>query len=137
MKILIDSNVILDVLIRREKFFDHSRSVLLLCEIGLVEAVVSAMSIPNIIYIMRKELPRQDVEKVIRTITAIAKVSALTIEDIRRAAAGKFEDFEDGIQHSCAVRSKADYIVTRNLKDYSESQIPAISPHDFLEKFFQ
>ena len=136
MKILIDTNVLLDVLFRREKFFDHSRSVLLLCEIGLVEAVVSAMSVPNIIYIMRKEPAREEIEKVLLTIGAIAAVEPLTFEDLRAAALGDFADFEDGVQHACALRCKADCIVTRNVKDFAPGSIPAISPKDFLEKFF-
>ena len=71
------------------------------------------------------------------TIGAIAAVEPLTFEDLRAAALGDFADFEDGVQHACALRCKADCIVTRNVKDFAPGSIPAISPQDFLEKFFR
>ena len=137
MRLLIDANVILDVLQNREPHVKDSSVIWKLCETRQAEGFISALTFANLVYIMRKELAREEIERVLLTIGAIAAVEPLTFEDLRAAALGDFADFEDGVQHACALRCKADCIVTRNVKDFAPGSIPAISPQDFLEKFFR
>jgi len=137
MKVLIDTNVILDVLCKRPKFFEDSTKILKLCEVKKIMGVISVLSVPNIIYIMRKELNKEKIQQVIDTISLICFVSDLTMEDLKIAAGIDFADYEDAVQSVCAVRNNCEYILTRNKKDFANSKVPAISPSEFLDLNFK
>ena len=134
MKVLIDTNVILDVLCRREGFFDASSKVIKYCEVNKLEGVISALSIPNIVYIMRKELDNEKVKEVIGKLQLIFTVADLKSDDIKKTLSMDFNDFEDALQSACASRIKADYIVTRNIRDFKNSKVTAIKPTELLER---
>lgn len=136
MKILIDTNVILDVLIDRKEFVEDAVKVLKFCEIKRVEGYVSAMTFPNLVYIMRKQLKREEVKEVVERLCLLLFVAELQAEDIRRAAALEIADYEDALQCAQAMRIKADFIITRNIKDFKNSAVPALTPGAFLSRFF-
>ena len=83
---------------------------------------------------MRKELARNKIRQLIETLTGILTVSELRESDLTNAAKTDIDDYEDSIQSACASRIKADFIVTRNLKDFKNSRVPAISPSGLLER---
>ena len=134
MKVLIDTNVVLDVLCKREGFYEKSATVIKYCEINKITGIISALTIPNIVYIMRKELDRQKTVDIIEELQLIFTVADLRADDIKKALALDFTDYEDALQSACAARIKADYIVTRNIKDFSGSRVAAISPSELLER---
>lgn len=133
MKVLIDTNIILDVLCRRECFFEDSTKILKLCEINRISGIISALSFPNIVYIMRKELDGNKIKEVLEKLSLILGIADLKRDDLINATNMDFNDYEDALQCACAMRVKADYIITRNIKDFLHSQVTAISPKDFLE----
>lgn len=135
MVILIDTNIILDVLCQRNDFYKDSANIFRLCEIKKLYGVVSTLSFANISYIMRKEYAASKIGGILERLSFIFDISDLTVEDLKRAAALNFKDYEDAIQCACALRSKADYIISRNTKDFTLSKIPAITPKEFLEIF--
>ncbi len=122
MKILIDTNVILDVLCDRTDFVESSSKIWKLCEVEKIDGYISALSIPNIVYILRKELTPEKTQQILKS------------SDIRKAANMKSSDYEDAIQMVCAQRMKVDFIVTRNIKDFIESKVPAMKPDELLER---
>lgn len=134
MKVLIDTNVILDVLCKRQDFFEDSSKVMKYCEVNKIDGVISALSIPNIIYIMRKELDAEKTKDIIEKLQLIFTVADLKSDDIKKALSLNFDDFEDALQSACASRIKADYIVTRNIRDFKNSRITAIKPSELLER---
>ena len=134
MKVLIDTNIILDVLCNRVDFAEASSAVWKYCEVKKIAGCISALSIPNIVYILRKELDPQKTQSVVDRLFLIFQVVDLKAEDLKKAAAMKLSDFEDAVQMSCAARIKADFIVTRNIRDFSESSIVAIKPSELLER---
>lgn len=134
MKVLIDTNIILDVLCKRLEFYEDSARIFKLCEVKKITGVISALSIPNIIYILRKELDADKTKEVLDNLMLIFSVADLKADDLKKAADMKFKDFEDAIQSACASRIKANYIVTRNIKDFSESKVTAIKPTELLER---
>lgn len=134
MKVLIDTNVILDVLCKREDFYKDSALVMKYCEINKISGVISALTIPNIVYIMRKELDVQSTREIIEKLQLIFTVADLKADDIKKALSMSFKDFEDALQSVCASRIKADYIITRNVKDFTNSKVMAIKPTEFLER---
>ena len=134
MKVLIDTNVILDVLCKRQDFFEDSSMVMKYCEVDKIDGVISALSIPNIIYIMRKELDAEKTKDIIEKLQLIFTVADLKADDIKKALSLDFNDFEDALQSACASRIKADYIVTRNIIDFKNSRVIAIKPSELLER---
>lgn len=134
MKILIDTNVILDVLCNRAEFVNDSSKVWKYCEVKQIDGYISALSIPNIVYILRKELTPQKTQQIINQIMMIFEVVDLKSSDIKNAAEMLNDDFEDAVQMCCASRIKADYIVTRNIKDFKNSKVIALKPNEFIER---
>lgn len=133
MKLLVDTNVLLDVLCAREEFLMESAMVWKCCEIGKTEGYVSALSIPNIVYILRKELTPEKTQKIIEQLFLIFRVVDLKASDLKKAAVLKSSDYEDALQMVGASRIKADYIVTRNVKDFAASNIPPLTPKSLAE----
>ena len=134
MKILVDTNVILDVLCNRELFVLDSSKVFKFCEVKKITGYVSALSIPNIVYILRKELTPEKTQEVINKIALIFNVIDLKADDVIKAGKLNLGDYEDAIQSVCAARIKADYIVTRNIKDFQGSKVPAIKPSELIDR---
>lgn len=134
MKILIDTNVLLDVLCNRKAFIDDSLKVFKLCELRKVNGCISALSIPNIIYILRKELTKNYAKQIINSLSLLFDICDLKANDLITASNLDFQDYEDALQSVCAASIKADYIITRNSKDFVSSKVKAITPNEFIEK---
>ena len=117
----------------RKPYFQYARDILLACGQNRVEGCVAAHSLCNIFYILRKDVSETD-----RRNFLISFCDLLQVEDIdssKLIAALKnqdFKDFEDCLQFECAKNFSADYIVTGNIKDFVNSNVPAISPENFL-----
>lgn len=132
MKILIDTNVILDHLTSRKPFDRDAADIFKLCETQQIKGYISALSVPNIVYILRKELAAVKIKKIIQILSLIFTIKELTTADLIAAADMNFKDYEDALQSVAAAKIKADYIVTRNIKDFINSPVPAITPTEFL-----
>ena len=134
MKILIDTNIILDVMCNRKEFVEDSLKVFKCCEVQKLKGYISALSIPNIVYIMRKQLDREQIKGVLSTLTSLFSVIDLKESDLIKAAEMAFSDYEDAVQAASADRIKADYIVTRNVKDYKNSRVSAVTPTELFAR---
>ena len=134
MKVLIDTNIILDVLCKRPAFYEDSAKIFKLCEVKKISGVISSLSIPNIMYILRKELDADKTREILDSLMLIFSVADLKADDLKKAAGMRFKDYEDAIQSASATRIKANYIVTRNIKDFSESKVTAIKPTELLDR---
>ncbi len=132
MRALIDTNIILDVLCQRERFFENSSMVFKLCEMKKLDGVISALSIPNLVYIMRKELDHDAIKIVLQKLSLIFKIEDLKAADLLKAAVMDFKDYEDALQSVCAERTNADFIISRNVKDFQNSSVKAVTPEEFL-----
>ncbi|MBR1815508.1 MAG: PIN domain-containing protein [Lachnospiraceae bacterium] len=135
MKLMIDTNILLDVLQKREPHYKHSSIIWKLCETKQVEGYVSTLTFANIVYIMKQELSLEQIEKVLNNLSLIFTFTDLTLSDLKNAASMKWKDFEDSIQSKTAERVEANYIITRNLKDFINSKVTAYSPEEFLLRF--
>jgi predicted nucleic acid-binding protein len=136
MRVLIDTNVIIDVLEQRESFFHDSYGLIQLAVREKLEAFMSAGAVTDVYYIIRGSLhdASKAREKII-ALTALIGFCDTTASDINTALALNISDFEDAVIASAAKRERADYIVTRNEVDFKESPVPAISPARFLQQF--
>ena len=103
-----------------------------MCETGLAKGRISALTFANLVYVMRKEFDAEKVRVVFEKLSLIFQFEDLNVTDIRTAADMRWRDFEDAIQAATAKRIHADYIITRNVKDFTDSEIPALTPSAFL-----
>ncbi|MCM1136878.1 MAG: PIN domain-containing protein [Clostridium sp.] len=136
MRILIDTNIMLDVLMGRQPYFDIADRIIKLCAEKKVEGYIAAHSIPNMFYILRKYMSDSERREALKLLCQIVKIEGIDSSKIFLAIEnGKFSDLEDCLQEECAVAISADYIVTRNIKDFEFSRVPAILPDIFLQRF--
>ncbi|MCH5348302.1 MAG: PIN domain-containing protein [Oscillospiraceae bacterium] len=135
MKILIDTNVLIDYILRREPYTDDAEKIIFLCKNMQIEGCIAAHSIMNIFYILRKLMTLEKRKKFLNYISEFIEIIGIDRRKIISAVNNdQFTDVEDCLQTECAKEFSADYIVTRNVKDFQNSTIPAISPDDFLKK---
>ena len=133
MKIFVDTNVLLDVIAERVPFYDASAAILSLFEQDKADGFISAMSFNNTHYILVKRGGKNKALKAMRTLLDTFNVVALDEKILSRAIDAEFNDFEDSIQFFSAIRCDADYIITRNVKDFPHKDIPILTPEDFLK----
>ena len=136
MKLLIDTNVLLDVLKKREPFCGSSLMILKLCEAGHCKGFVSALSVADIVYILRKNLDPIKTAHLTDTISRILGFLDLTGADLLSASGCLWDDFEDALQYAAARRAGADYIITRKIADYRASGIPPLTPDEYLDRYY-
>ncbi len=136
MKIMCDTNVIIDVLLDREPFVEDSYKVLNLCEEHRLDGFVSASSITDIFYLVRKYTHSTELAyKAIGKLLEIVRVCSVTNNDVLTAFQKKAKDFEDCLVATCAKSIRCDYIVTRNKKDFEEFNISILTPAELLQQF--
>lgn len=134
MRLMIDTNIFLDVLLQREPFFESARNVLRLCEEKKVQGFLSASSATDIFYIVKKGLQSTDAAyKALGAVLDIVKILTVTNEDVLNAFMRKAADFEDCLLATCAKSNKCTAIVTRNKKDFLDFGIPLLSPEELLK----
>jgi predicted nucleic acid-binding protein len=132
MKILLDTNIALDVLLERHPFHETGTKVLGLSK-GGVELFISASAITDIYYIARKrQTGKEAAMNMLKTILLSADVASVTGNEIRRAIALDWNDFEDAVQYAAGERIEVDYVVTRNAADFAFAAIPVVSPEVLL-----
>ena len=134
MRLLIDGNILLDVLQKREPHYEDSANVWRMCETNLAEGCVSALTFANLVYVMRKELDEEKIREVHQKLSLIFNFEDLNASDISTAVDMKWDDFEDAVQAATARRIHADYIITRNVKDFSKGEVMALTPAEFLAR---
>lgn len=134
MIVLIDTNVILDILEKRDPFYEASSEVLSLCAVRKIKGCIALHSVSNIFYILRKHYSAENRRRLLLGILDFLQIANIDHDHVKRALErNDFSDFEDCLQDECAVQNNADYIITRNIDDFCDSNIPAVTPLDFLK----
>ncbi len=133
MRLMIDTNIFIDVLAKREPFYDASKQVLTLCEKGKVKGFISASSVTDIFYILNRLLrDKEAAYKALGKVLEIAKVLTVTNDDVLNAYMAKATDFEDCLLATCAKANKCNAIVTRNKKDFEGFKIELLTPEEVV-----
>jgi len=133
MKVYFDTNIVIDILKRREPFYEASNRVFMHVVNGKIDGIICTSAISDIYYLSRKQYEdTKTTVSIIFDILEIIKPVDTLAADIFCAAELSFLDFEDAVIAAIAQREKADYIITRNARDFSLSPVPAIAPDLFL-----
>ena len=133
MRTLLDNDIVLDFLLRRDPFFADAKELFVRGAKRDIELFVSAITPINCFYIIRKEKDRHTAKDAVAKLLRIVKVCRVDRSILNDAFSLDFDDYEDAVQCSSALRTRLDSIVTRNLKDYERSALPAYSPGDFIK----
>ena len=132
--VLIDTNVLLNYITgRTDPYSRESSEIVRMCACGDITGYISFHSLPTIWYILRKwdDAERRQSLKDICEIFALATASSRDVIDAIENV--EFTDFEDCLQDKCAKDVGADYIITCNISDFSYSEVPAITPEQFID----
>jgi predicted nucleic acid-binding protein len=137
MVALIDSDVLIDYFTRREPFFENAEKIINMGVAEQFSGVISTLCLANVFYMIRKtfdhEICREMLLRLCEGFALVAVTGEMTVTALRYT---EFTDYEDCIQSLCAKFASADYIITRNMKDFKLSEVKAISPNEFLEMSF-
>lgn len=134
MKLLVDGNILLDVLQNREPHVIASAFVWKLCETGQAKGFVSALTFANLVYLLRRELDPKKTEEVLKKLSLIFSFAELSGADLLKAACLHWNDYEDALLAVTAERLRADFIITRNVKDFKQSKVLALTPAELLAR---
>ena len=135
MKILIDTNVLIDFTLIRQPFFDAAQRIIKMCDSKIVDGFIAAHSIMNMFFILRHDYNIAERRKILKEFCNILTVVGIDQDKIIASLENEdFSDVEDCLQTECAKSCGADYIVTRNIKDFENSKVQAITPDEFLKK---
>ncbi|KJH70684.1 type II toxin-antitoxin system VapC family toxin [Aliterella atlantica] len=130
MRVLIDTNVILDFLQEREPFVANAARLFERIDTGEIEGFIAATTITNIYYIVRKASGKVVAQDAITQILSDVNICAVDLEILEQALALNFQDFEDAVQYACAVAHKVDAIVTRDPAGFISAEIPVVLPEE-------
>ena len=134
MNILIDTNIVLDFLLKREPHIKNAEMIFKACKEFKINGFIAAHSIPDIFYIMRKSFTLYELKEIIKLLADFITIVDLTEKMILSALfEHNFSDFEDSLQDECAQEINADFIITRNTKDFEYSKVKAIEPNEFIK----
>lgn len=133
MKLMIDTNIILDIMLKREPFFNASYSALTGAIGRDIECMISTSAVTDLFYLLRKAFKSSEkARQTIGTLTQTFSLAAVTPPEVNAALISDIADFEDAVVDAVALHNKASYIITRNTRDYASSSVPAIAPEELL-----
>lgn len=131
-KLFLDTNVILDLLGEREPFYESVAKIATLADKGKIKLIASALSYSTVYYLLSKFEADTVVKEKLRKFKVIAETSDLTDMIIDKGLSSGFSDFEDALQYYCALKMDCNLLITRNGKDFKGSDIPVMTPDEYL-----
>lgn len=129
-KVFLDTNVVVDLLAKRESFYEDATRIFSLAYNKKIVIVVSPMTYATVSYLLRKN---QNFRQLLYNFRQLTDVSLADEKVVDAALTSAFDDFEDAMQYHSALTSNVEMIITRNVKDFTMSQIPVLTPHEFLQ----
>ena len=135
MRVFVDTNIIIDLLAKRQPFYVESQKIFSLSDTKQIELFISSLSLVKTHYILNDVMKIKDARLILGKFKVLVKSNALSDKIIELALNDtKFKDFKDGIQYYSALESQCQLILTRNLKDFKNSKIPVLSPKEYIAK---
>ena len=133
-KVFIDTNIIIDLLAKREPFYKDAQDLFTLSDKKEIHLCISSLSFANAYYSIAKHHKEVDAKKYLAKFKVLVTVLPLEDKAIELALASEFNDFEDGLQYFTAMDNGSDIIITKNKKDFKNSKIPVLTAGEYLKK---
>ena len=134
MRVFVDTNVVVDFLGHREPFFDDAATIFEMQRLGKIDAVVSSLTIVNCAYILRKAFSNEMMLDKVEDLCQLMKISPIDKSVIMNAISQSPLDFEDAVQYFSSKSYSPDVIITRDKTGFSDYDIPAMTPAEFVAK---
>jgi len=135
--IFTDTDIILDVITGRMPFSVEASSLFTLIEEDQIKSSTSSLTFSNVYYVLRKYTTHQRVVSRLKELSELLQIMNVDDTIIKRALQSGFKDFEDAIQYQTALSDpNIEVIVTRNIKDYKEAELPVMSPETFIKTYW-
>jgi predicted nucleic acid-binding protein len=131
-KVFVDTDIIYDLLAKRDPFYFAAARLFTLADEGKIQIFISALSLPNVHYLLSKKKSEEEAKQILRKFKVIVHVTPLDEKIIDLALNSEFSDFEDAIQYFSALQNEVEILLTRNLKDYKKAQISVLTAQDFI-----
>jgi hypothetical protein len=131
-KVLFDLNIILDVLQEREGFYDISARLLAMAETGSIQGWFAAHSVTTLFYLIAKDRSPEQARVTLTSLLQFLMVAPVDQNTIEQALNLPYRDFEDAVQMMAGLQIRADYLLTRNVKDYQPAPLEVIQPVELL-----
>ena len=131
-KILVDTNIVIDLLSKRKEFYKSASRLFTLSENKKIKLAISSLTFANTFYLLSKELDTAKTKEILRIFKLLVKVLPMDDKIIDLSLNSDFKDFEDAIQYYTAIENKLEIIITRSLKDFKPSKIPVMTASDYL-----
>ena len=135
LRILVDVNVVLDVLTKRDPHYEPSAAVWALVEREVVEGMIAAHTVTTVHYLVAKHLGCGQANVVISKLLRVFSVASIDQDVLLTALGLGWRDFEDAVQMAAALDMRADYLVTRNPQDFKDELVRVILPGDLVALF--
>lgn len=133
-RLFIDTNIVIDLLSRREPFYEESANLFSLADQKIIELNISTLTVANTSYALLRQTNSHKAKEILRKLRLIVNILPLDDKIIGLALNDdSFSDFEDGLQYFTAIENGQDLIITRNLKNFKASIIPVMTARQFLE----
>jgi len=133
-KVLIDTDVILDFFFDREPYSNHAAQIFSLCESEQIKGFITPVICCNVYYLLRQTAKHKKVIEKLNQLLTIMDVLQMDREVVIQALTSGFNDFEDALQNYAAAKSGViEVILTRNIKDFSKSDVGVLSPESYLK----
>jgi len=131
-KVFVDTDIIYDVLANRHPFYESAAKLFTMADEGKILITISALSFANIHYLLVKELTSELAKQTLRKFRILINIAPIDEKIIDLSLNSDFNDFEDAIQHFCAIENECGILLTRNLRDYKMAFIPVMTAQDFI-----
>jgi predicted nucleic acid-binding protein len=135
LKVIVDTNVVLDVLLARQPHAHAAAKLFALAEHSRIDAWVCATTVTTVDYLLSQSFSRNKAKEAIRSLLTIFEVALVNRSVLERALASPMQDFEDAVLAEAGVLAGARIVVTRNARDFSRASLPALTPQEFLVQF--
>ncbi len=132
MNLFLDTNVLIDLIDKREPFYNDIAIIASLAENKKFNLAASSLSFVNTLYVISRNIEEKLVLEALKKFRIICDVSTIDEIVIDKSLISSFNDFEDAVQYFSALHHKSDIILTRNKKDFKNSEIPVMTPTEFL-----
>jgi predicted nucleic acid-binding protein len=134
-RLLIDTNIVIDLLAKRDKFYDEAADLFSRADKKELELSISSLTFANINYILTKLKSAKEAREILRKFKVLVELLSLDDKITELALSDDdFPDFEDGLQYYSAIENQIDVIITRNKKDFKNSKIPVLSAKEYLAR---
>ena len=133
MRVLLDTDVVLDFLLKRRLFFPDADKIFVRLQNMDFEGFVSSITPINAFYTCRKENGKNVAFDAVRELLKVVEICPAGKSDLLNALSFGFSDYEDAVQRASAIAANLNAIITRNTKDYTTSPVPVHTPAEFLK----